>query len=92
MLFSSNIEEGVSAMVRSIDPFAHIECNFYFYVANMLVIQKLIRFVNEFWFFSFGKFYNLTDLLKENSNFITKIKMYNEPKEFLENLIAINKI
>ena len=59
-------------------------------LANFLVVKKMIRFVNEFWIFNYGKIFNLEEQLKENYSFISKIKMFNEPKELLENLINSN--
>ena len=42
IIFCTSIE-GMSAIIRSLDPFVHIENN------NYLVVQ-LIRYINEFWF------------------------------------------
>ena len=42
IIFCTSIE-GMSAIIRSLDPFIHIENN------NYLVVQ-LIRYINEFWF------------------------------------------
>ena len=42
IIFCTSIE-GMSAIIRSLDPFIHIENN------NYIVVQ-LIRFINEFWF------------------------------------------
>jgi len=42
IIFCTSIE-GMSAIIRSLDPFVHIENN------NYIVVQ-LIRYINEFWF------------------------------------------
>lgn len=67
-MFSSKLE-GVCAMVRSIDPFAHLE-------SQAFVVGNLIRFINQFWYI--GDDNELNGLIsKENiQSMAMKIKKY----------------
>ncbi len=71
-------------MVRSIDPFAHIE-------SHCFVIGNLIRFINQFWYL--GDESELDAVInKENiQNMIQKIKKFNkfEVKSYLFRIYLI---
>jgi hypothetical protein len=71
--------EGVCAMVRSIDPFAHVD-------SNALVVGNLIRFINQFWYI--GDENELNNLIsKENIQSVaSKIKKYGNLEVFNVNV------
>jgi hypothetical protein len=66
-------------MVRSIDPFAHIE-------SNALVVGNLIRFINQFWYV--GDENELNSLISKESiqSLASKIKKYSNLEVFYLNI------
>ena len=78
-------------MIRSIDPFAHIECKkdiinliqiYSIYLAKTYVVTNLLRFLNEFWFINLNQ-ENLEEIVKNDSNLVnsaatmmSKLKIY----------------
>ena len=85
IIFCTSIE-GMSAIIRSLDPFIHIENN------NYIVVQ-LIRFINEFWFVKQNnekkeivkKIEADTNNAKQNiKDLVDKIKFFSSFKDLFE--------
>ena len=85
IIFCTSIE-GMSAIIRSLDPYIHIENN------NYIVVQ-LIRFINEFWFVKENnekkeivkKIEADTNNAKQNiKDLVDKIKFFSSFKELID--------
>ncbi len=78
--------EGICAMIRSIDPFAHIEGKLdYIIIANSQVVVNLVRFINEFWFINL-KGEDIDSMVKidnANSELKNRIKIYSDIEVYL---------
>ena len=91
IIFCTSIE-GMSAIIRSLDPFVHIENN------NYLVVQ-LIRYINEFWFVKQNnekkeivkKIEADTNNAKQNiKELVNKIKFFSSFNDLIDNEIKNN--
>ena len=85
IIFCTSIE-GMTAIIRSLDPFVHIENN------NYIVVQ-LIRYINEFWFVNEKNEKNeITKKVQGDSNnakqnikdLMDKIKFYNNFNQVID--------
>jgi len=81
ILYTSKLE-GLCAMVRSIDPFIHVE-------SQSFVISNLIRFINQFWFINLNK-ENIEKIINDStttnntsSTLMTKVKQFNNLQDTL---------
>ena len=88
IIFSTSIE-GMSAIIRSLDPFVHIENN------NYLVVQ-LIRYINEFWYVKdINEKNEIIKKIEADSNnakqnikeLVSKIKFFSSFKDLLDKKI-----
>jgi len=86
-------------MIRSIDPFAHIEgnnkFNFYlliikpYFLGDPEIVSNLIRFINEFWFLRTDKFTASVeeviknDTINANVNVNLKLRKFNAIDDIL---------
>ena len=88
-------------MIRSIDPYAHIECKkrlinlfqiYSIYLAKSYVVTNLLRFLNEFWFINLNQ-ENLEEIVKNDSNLansaatmMSKLKIYDSFEVIIYNI------
>ena len=88
IIFSTSIE-GMSAIIRSLDPYVHIENN------NYLVVQ-LIRYINEFWYVKeINEKNEIIKKIEADSNnakqnikeLVSKIKFFSSFKDLLDKKI-----
>ena len=62
-------------MVRSINPYAHIDCH-NINIAELFVLKDQIRFMNYFWIFNQSIDDVIEVIPKENHNLAHKVKLY----------------